>query len=316
MLAPGGRLLVTLDNASNPLVAVRNAIPWRWLASIRLVPCYVGATCSAAGLENGCPRRAERPENRDADARAAHGRPRPRRRLVRAPLALRRAALGRAARQLPHAKRHGAVRRRPRGEARLDPPDSRAPREQGIRGVWFGGARPATPLPPARARRAQPPAAARRSARRRSRSSTRSCHAAGRAGARPARRAATAASPPGKPARVVSSRWIAGGRALRRVPRHVARRSSDEDVYLSETYTEPSMRGQGVSGAAGTRLAAALAAEGKRRIVAGVLAENHAGTRAYEKAGYRARRPNRLRRARTVAAVVRMGRSSGMSGGS
>ena len=52
VLAPGGRLLVTLDNASNPLVSLRNAIPWRWLASIRLVPCYVGATCSAAGLES------------------------------------------------------------------------------------------------------------------------------------------------------------------------------------------------------------------------------------------------------------------------
>lgn len=52
VLAPRGRLLVTLDNASNPLVSIRNAIPWRWLASVRLVPCYVGATCSAAGLEN------------------------------------------------------------------------------------------------------------------------------------------------------------------------------------------------------------------------------------------------------------------------
>jgi len=52
VLAPRGRLLVTLDNASNPLVSIRNAIPWRWLASVRLVPCYVGATCSAAGLES------------------------------------------------------------------------------------------------------------------------------------------------------------------------------------------------------------------------------------------------------------------------
>jgi RimJ/RimL family protein N-acetyltransferase len=85
--------------------------------------------------------------------------------------------------------------------------------------------------------------------------------------------------------RVVSSRWIAEGRAyVEYLDTWLA--LSDEDVYLSETHTEPSMRGQGVSGAAGTRLAAALAAEGKRRIVAGVLAENHAGRRAYEKAGY------------------------------
>ena len=51
VLVPGGRLLITLDNASNPLVALRNAIPWRWLATIRLVPCYVGRTCGLAALE-------------------------------------------------------------------------------------------------------------------------------------------------------------------------------------------------------------------------------------------------------------------------
>lgn len=50
VLAPGGRLLVTLDNAANPLVALRNSIPWRMLAAIRLVPCYVGATCGPCGL--------------------------------------------------------------------------------------------------------------------------------------------------------------------------------------------------------------------------------------------------------------------------
>lgn len=53
VLAPGGRLLVTLDNASNPLVALRNAIPWTWLSRARLVPCYVGATLNADGLERG-----------------------------------------------------------------------------------------------------------------------------------------------------------------------------------------------------------------------------------------------------------------------
>ena len=85
--------------------------------------------------------------------------------------------------------------------------------------------------------------------------------------------------------RIVSSRWIANGRA------HVAYLDrwidvADDDVYLSETWTAQPLRGRGVSGAAGTRLAAVLAAEGKRRIVAAVLPENTGGRRAYEKAGY------------------------------
>jgi RimJ/RimL family protein N-acetyltransferase len=85
---------------------------------------------------------------------------------------------------------------------------------------------------------------------------------------------------------IVSSRWIVGGRAfvhyldmwLDLVP---------GEVFLSETFTVPALRGRGVSGAAGTRLAHALAGEGYRRILAGVLMENHGGKRAYEKAGYR-----------------------------
>jgi hypothetical protein len=85
---------------------------------------------------------------------------------------------------------------------------------------------------------------------------------------------------------IVSSRWIASRRA------HVAYLGrwldlEPDDTYLYETFTHPSRRGRSVSAAAGTRLAAALAAEGRRRILAGVLRENHAGTRAYEKAGYR-----------------------------
>jgi len=85
---------------------------------------------------------------------------------------------------------------------------------------------------------------------------------------------------------IVSSRWIAGGRAF---VEYLGTWLDLEpgEVFLSETFTHPSRRGHGVSGAAGTRLAAALADEGCRRILAGVLRENHAGTRAYEKAGYR-----------------------------
>ena len=45
VLAPGGTLVVSLDNLANPLVAVRNALPFAWLHRIGLVPHYVGATC-------------------------------------------------------------------------------------------------------------------------------------------------------------------------------------------------------------------------------------------------------------------------------
>lgn len=84
---------------------------------------------------------------------------------------------------------------------------------------------------------------------------------------------------------VVSSRWISGGRALvEYLDTWLDLRPGE--VYLSETFTAPALRGRGVSGAAGTRLAHALADEGCRRILAGVLRENHAGKRAYEKAGY------------------------------
>jgi GNAT superfamily N-acetyltransferase len=84
---------------------------------------------------------------------------------------------------------------------------------------------------------------------------------------------------------IVSSRWIAKGRAFMDYLDTWIDLEPDE-AYLSETFTHPSLRGHGVSGAAGTSLAAVLAGEGYRRILAGVLMENHAGKRAYEKAGY------------------------------
>jgi hypothetical protein len=45
VLRPGGTLLLTLDNPINPLVWVRNALPFRFLNQIGLVPYCVGATC-------------------------------------------------------------------------------------------------------------------------------------------------------------------------------------------------------------------------------------------------------------------------------
>jgi SAM-dependent methyltransferase len=45
VLCRGGRLLLTMDNLANPLVALRNALPFRLLRRLRLVPYPAGATC-------------------------------------------------------------------------------------------------------------------------------------------------------------------------------------------------------------------------------------------------------------------------------
>jgi SAM-dependent methyltransferase len=45
VLAPGGHLILTLDNLANPVVALRNALPFRLTHAMRLVPYFVGATC-------------------------------------------------------------------------------------------------------------------------------------------------------------------------------------------------------------------------------------------------------------------------------
>jgi SAM-dependent methyltransferase len=50
VLAPGGRLVVTLDNPLNPLIALRNALPFGLLNRTGLVPYFVGATCGPRSL--------------------------------------------------------------------------------------------------------------------------------------------------------------------------------------------------------------------------------------------------------------------------
>lgn len=45
VLRPGGTLVVTLDNLANPLVALRNLLPFGLLRRLGLVPVYVGASC-------------------------------------------------------------------------------------------------------------------------------------------------------------------------------------------------------------------------------------------------------------------------------
>jgi len=50
MLRPGGQLLLTLDNGLNPFVALRNALPFKLLNSLGIVPYYVGKTFSPGRL--------------------------------------------------------------------------------------------------------------------------------------------------------------------------------------------------------------------------------------------------------------------------
>jgi len=44
ILTPGGVLVVTFDNPANPLVRLRNGLPFAWLHRLGIVPYYVGAT--------------------------------------------------------------------------------------------------------------------------------------------------------------------------------------------------------------------------------------------------------------------------------
>jgi SAM-dependent methyltransferase len=48
VLAPGGTLVLTLDNPHNPVVWLRNRLPITWLHRAHLVPYYIGATYSLA----------------------------------------------------------------------------------------------------------------------------------------------------------------------------------------------------------------------------------------------------------------------------
>ena len=52
VLRPGGELFLTLDNPLNPIIALRNALPFRLVNWLGLVPYYVGATCSPRHLRD------------------------------------------------------------------------------------------------------------------------------------------------------------------------------------------------------------------------------------------------------------------------
>jgi SAM-dependent methyltransferase len=53
VLEPGGVLILTLDNPHNPVVWLRNELPYSWLYRMHLVPYYVGETCTR---EQACAR--------------------------------------------------------------------------------------------------------------------------------------------------------------------------------------------------------------------------------------------------------------------
>jgi SAM-dependent methyltransferase len=48
VLSDGGRLILTLDNPVNPVVAFRNLLPFPWLNRLGLVPYFVGQTAGPA----------------------------------------------------------------------------------------------------------------------------------------------------------------------------------------------------------------------------------------------------------------------------
>jgi SAM-dependent methyltransferase len=52
VLTPGGRLLLTLDNPLNPLIAARNALPTRAARRLRRVPYDAGWTCGPRALRS------------------------------------------------------------------------------------------------------------------------------------------------------------------------------------------------------------------------------------------------------------------------
>lgn len=50
VLRPAGKLFLTLDNQANPIIKLRNALPFRLLHRLGIVPYYVGATYGPRSL--------------------------------------------------------------------------------------------------------------------------------------------------------------------------------------------------------------------------------------------------------------------------
>jgi len=52
ILRRNGQLILTMDNRLNPVIAMRNALPYRFLKRFHMTPYYVGATWGPKGLKN------------------------------------------------------------------------------------------------------------------------------------------------------------------------------------------------------------------------------------------------------------------------
>ena len=50
-LRQGGQLLLTMDNPANPIIALRNRLPFHALNRLGILPYYVGATCGPRRLQ-------------------------------------------------------------------------------------------------------------------------------------------------------------------------------------------------------------------------------------------------------------------------
>jgi len=50
VLRRGGEMTITMDNPTNPIIAVRNRLPFRLLNRLGITPYYVGMTCGARQL--------------------------------------------------------------------------------------------------------------------------------------------------------------------------------------------------------------------------------------------------------------------------
>ena len=52
VLRPGGQMILTFDNLTNPVILLRNRIPFRLLKRLKIVPYYVGVTLGPHQLEH------------------------------------------------------------------------------------------------------------------------------------------------------------------------------------------------------------------------------------------------------------------------
>jgi SAM-dependent methyltransferase len=288
VLRPGGTLVITLDNAANPLVALRNALPPRLLTRLRLVPYDTGATLGPRGLRRAVIRSGLDPE---ATATTMH-----------VPRLLVRAARWRMPGSLLACERLGdlptglltgqfvAVKgRRPilpaapphrperppflaralsaagwrrlalfeleLGSDRSDPRQPEMPLEFG-----FADASSVAELAALR------PDLATLAPRRMARGDR--CFVARHRG------------------RLVSMRWVS--RRLARIDFvGCALPLADDEAYNFDTWTDPAARGLGVASATAAALARALADEGVRLSLRAVWPHNDAGMRSARREGYR-----------------------------